>query len=173
MHPLVAHILGRVHQIMDARLQRELWHDFGTVTSYTPADHTASVVLSNGQPVGPLPVQSLPGFAPALKPGTQVEVTLDRGHPVSIRGVLYSADTPPIASDMALEGDAAIGGVLTLGSLLCLGRVHTPPAPQAWMRGALCVSIQSPDDTSGTADTVQICLQDASGALAWKTVTVS
>lgn len=173
MDPEVAALLGRVHQIIDARLGREIWHDFGTVTGYNPADHTASVVLSNGQPVGPLPIQTMPGFAPPLRAGTQVEVTLDRGHPVSIRGVLHSSDTPPISSDMALEGDAAVGGVLTLGSLLNLGRVHTPPTPQAWMRGALCVQTQTPDGTSGTADALMVCLQDASGTLAWKTVTVS
>lgn len=167
MHPLVALILGRVHQLMDARLQREIWHDFGTVTSYTPLDHTAKVVLSNGQPVGPLPIQTLPGFAPALPPGTQVEVTLDRGHPVSIRGVLHSVDNPPTSSDMALEGDAAVGGVLTLGSLLSLGRVHDPPTPQAWMRGAVVFVTQSPDGVAGVADGYQICAQDDAGNLDW------
>lgn len=170
MIPEMAYVLGRLHQMMDARFQRETWHDFGTVTSYTAADHTAKVVLSNGQPAGPLPIQTMPGFAPALPPGTQVEVTLDRGHPVSIRGVLHSTETPPITSDMALEGDAAIGGVLTLGSPLSLGRVHEPPTPQTWMRGSLCVSIQSPDGTAGTADTVQICLQAADGTLAWHVI---
>lgn len=164
-------LFHRVQQWVHARLVQERWHDYGTVTSYNPQDHTAKVVLSQGQPVGPLPIQTLPGHAAPLLPGTQVEVTLDRGYPASIRGVLYSVKHPPIASDMALEGDASIGGVLTLGSLLNLGRVHTPPEPQPWMRGALCVSIQSPDGTAGAADALLVCAQDATGALAWRTVT--
>lgn len=166
MDPL-ERLVGLMRTLIASHINDSPPHDWGVVESYNPAAHTATVRLAKGGLSGHLPIETAPGLTFMLPRGASVRVAMEGGQAVSVAGLVHNATHPPPAADLALENDAYIGGVLTLGRPLLLGQVAVLPPPTAALRGALAVLV----DGTTTADQLVWCAQSATGTYSWITVT--
>jgi len=165
MDPL-ERLVGLLRTLIASHLNAIPPHDWGTVESYNPALHTATVRLAKGGLSGQIPIETIPGVAPTLQRGQAVRVTMEQGQPVSVAGAIHTVTHPAPLADLAFEGDAYIGGALTLGRPLFLGQVAVLPLASVALRGALCVLVGD----ATTADMLYVCLQSATATYSWKTV---
>lgn len=154
----VLRLIRRFHEANPA-------HSWGTMQAYNPQTHMAKVQLDPWGETDWLPL-AVPfmGLAHPIPAGTPCRVEYEQGVPTAISGLFYGPGPVPSA-DLAIAGDAHIGGALTVYGAFALTPMRTTgkPATGTHNQGELAM------DSAGT---LYLCVASGSPGT-WKTVTAS
>ncbi len=114
-------------------------HSWGVIETYNPATHMAKVTLDPAGDREWVP-RSVPfmGLAHPIPDGTPCRVDYEQGVPTAISGLFYGPGPVPSAA-LALDGDAHIGGALTVYGAFALtpGRTTGHPTTGTHQQGEL------------------------------------
>lgn len=169
-------MIDRLGPLVDRLIQRALapeqWISWATVLDYDAATHRVTTRLQpRGIATGWLRVL-VPhdGAAHPITPGMQGIVALERGTPLALIGVTYSAVDPAPSTALAITGDMFISGTLTVAGILQLGRVLGQQTAADALRGAFAFLAPSGAGIPGTPDALLLCVQQADGTPIWRDI---